>query len=291
MEIVAILATLLVAVLQIITLSLIKSTNKKVDELAAQKSNLAHNDRDRNNRDFRQQQNNRRPGTDSKQQKPQNQPVAPSGPSTVDQVEKSLRDINLKLKNAERDQENARKKIQTNYPKDQSFKRQENRDSREGRDNRDGRDGGSRGGRDNRNRGDRRNGNNWQDRSNRRDSNNPGNQVEFNRSSDQSVSPEKSFSAEENTTVNQVNAAESVSLQQSTPAIEPSDFTNDDSLQHGRKVSVKRRMLKEEDSVIENADSENSENVTSKNNESSSNETDQNQQDSSADSEIKFGRR
>jgi hypothetical protein len=290
MEIVAILATLLVAVLQIVTISLIKSTNKKVDELAAQKSNFAHNDRDRNSRDFRQQQNNRRPGTDSKQQqKPQNQPVTPStGPSSVEQVEKSLRDINLKLKNAERDQENARKKIQTNYPKDQSFKRHDNRDNRDGRD---GRDGGSRGGRDNRNRGDRRGGNNWQDRNNRRDSNNSGNQVEFNRSSEQSVSPEKSFTAEENITVNQLNAAEPVALQQSTPAVEPSDFANDDSLQHGRKVSVKRRMLKEEDSVIESTGSENSDNVTSKENESSSNETAQNQQDSSADSEIKFGRR
>jgi hypothetical protein len=62
-------------------------------------------------RDFRKRREdnrfNRRPGFEQKQ-KP---PVAPQPPQAVDYVEKSLRDINLKLKNAERDQENARKKL------------------------------------------------------------------------------------------------------------------------------------------------------------------------------------
>jgi len=38
-------------------------------------------------------------------------PFTPPEPQPVDHVEKSLRDINLRLKNAERDQENARKQI------------------------------------------------------------------------------------------------------------------------------------------------------------------------------------
>ncbi len=65
------------------------------------------------NRDFRKKRDdnrfNRRPPVDQRQK-----PVAaPAVPSTqpVDHMEKSLRDINLRLKNAERDQENARKKI------------------------------------------------------------------------------------------------------------------------------------------------------------------------------------
>jgi hypothetical protein len=274
MEIVAILATLLVAVLQIITLSVLKSTTKKVDELSAQRSNPAQNDRDRNNRDFRQHQNNKRPIADLKQ-KPQNQQAA-TPPASVEQVEKSLRDINLKLKNAERDQENARKKIQTNFSKDSNFKKHDNRE------------GGSRNSRDNR-RGDRRGGNQWQDRNNRRDSGNP---ADFNKSSEQSVNTENGSGVEENPMVNQINATDAAVMQPATQtAVEPMDFTNDDSLQHGRKVSVKRRMLKEEDSVIESSDSENSGNTAAQETGSSSVESVENQQDASADSEIKFGRR
>jgi len=276
MEIVAILATLLIAVLQIITISAIKSTAKKVDELAAQRSSHSHSDRERSGgRDFRQQNNKRTPA--DLKQKPQTQPAATTPSGSVEQVEKSLRDINLKLKNAERDQENARKKIQNNFSKDPNFKRHDNRD------------GGSRGGRDN-NRRDRRGGNNWQERNNRRDSvNNSGNSTDFNKSSEQSGNTEKSFGADENLNVNQLTNAEAASLQPATQtAIEPMDFANDDSLQHGRKVSVKRRMLKEEDSVIESTDSAN---AASQESSTASSDTSENQQDALADSEIKFGRR
>ncbi|MBN1600553.1 MAG: hypothetical protein JW915_03040 [Chitinispirillaceae bacterium] len=277
MEIVAILATLLVAVLQIITISALKSTAKKVDELAAQRSSHSHNDRERSGgRDFRQQQNNRRTQADLKQ-KPQTQPATTTPSGSVEQVEKSLRDINLKLKNAERDQENARKKIQTNFSKDSNLKRHDNRDY------------GSRGGRDN-NKRDRRGGNNWQERNNRRDSgNSSGNSADFNKSSEQSVNSSKGFGSEENPKVNQITNADAASLQPATQStVEPTDFANDDSLQHGRKVSVKRRMLKEEDSVIESTTSAD---TSSQENGTTSSDSSENQQDASADSEIKFGRR
>jgi hypothetical protein len=279
MTIVAILATLLVVILQIITLSVLKSTNKKVDELAAQKSNSGNNDRDRKDRDFRQQQNNRRPAQDAKP-KTQNQPAAPQAGASVEQVEKSLRDINLKLKNAERDQENARKNIQSNYQqrdRDPNFKRRDNRD------------GGNRGGRDRQDRSDRRdrrNGNNWQDRNNRHS----GNSGDFNRSSEHPAVSDKPFNAEENQMVNQLNADATVTPS-STPSTEPMDFASDDSLQHGRKVAVKRRMLKEEDSVIESTGSENSGNEPSQENSSPVTDGSSGSDQNTSDSDIKFGRR
>jgi hypothetical protein len=282
MTIVAILATLLVVILQIITLSVLKSTNKKVDELAAQKSNSGNNDRDRRDRDFRQQQNNnRRPAPDAKP-KIQNQPATtvPQTGSSVEQVEKSLRDINLKLKNAERDQENARKKIQSNYPqkdRDPNFKKRDNRDgSPRGGNNRSERP----------DRRDRRGGNNWQDRNNR----NTGNSGDFNRSSEQPAVSDKPFNAEENPMVNQLNADVS-ETPTSTPSTEPMDFAGEDSLQHGRKVAVKRRMLKEEDSVIESTGSESAGNEPSQESSSSVSEGSSESDQSGSDSDIKFGRR
>lgn len=281
MTIVAILlVTLLVVILQIITLSVLKSTNKKVDELAAQKSNSGSNDRDRRDRDFRQQQNNRRPAPDTKP-KTQTQPAAtaPQTGSSVEQVEKSLRDINLKLKNAERDQENARKNIQSNYqPKDRdpNFKRRDNRD------------GGNRGGRDRQDRSDRRDrrgGNNWQDRNNR----NSGSSGDFNKSSDQAAI-EKPFNAEENQMVSQLNADATITPA-STPSAEPMDFAGEDALQHGRKVAVKRRMLKEEDSVIESTGTESSASEPSQESSSSASEGSSSGEQIGSDSDIKFGRR
>jgi hypothetical protein len=66
------------------------------------------------NRDFRKRRDenrfNRRPPVDQRQ-KPVPAPAAAPSAQPVDHMEKSLRDINLRLKNAERDQENARKKI------------------------------------------------------------------------------------------------------------------------------------------------------------------------------------
>jgi hypothetical protein len=62
------------------------------------------------NRDFRKKREdnrfNKRPVIDQRER-----PFVPPQPQPVDHVEKSLRDINLKLKNAERDQESARRKI------------------------------------------------------------------------------------------------------------------------------------------------------------------------------------
>jgi hypothetical protein len=269
MEFVVILAAVAVAVLQIITISVVVSTKKKIEELSNQKSNSSHNDRERRDRDFRSQQNTRRPVMDSRS-KAQTQP-ATTPSASVDQVEKSLRDINLKLKNAERDQENARKKMQTNFSKDSNGNNPRRRDNRDHH---------SRGGRDN-SRNNHRGNNHWQER-NRQD--NTGSQEIA--SDLENVNVDATIPFEAQPTVQQ---PESAVVSQSTPAgLEPSDFGSSDILQHGRKASVKRRLLKEEDSIIENNSSENAvpaEQPFSTENEPGNSSSEPNE------TEIKFGRR
>jgi hypothetical protein len=104
-------ASLIIIVLQVVSIVLILKNKKSVVvPQAAPAAQPAQSSYDQ--RDFRKRRDenrfNRRPGFEQKQR-----PVAPpqQPPQAVDYVEKSLRDINLKLKNAERDQENARKKI------------------------------------------------------------------------------------------------------------------------------------------------------------------------------------
>jgi hypothetical protein len=90
--------------------------------------------------------------------------------------------------------------------------------------------------------------------------------------------------------VNQLNA-DTTATPSSTPSTEPMDFAGDDSLQHGRKVAVKRRMLKEEDSVIESTGSESSGNEPSQENSPSVTEGSSGNDQNTSDSDIKFGRR
>ena len=115
MELAAIIATALVVVLQIITIALVVGNRKNVRDQVGKASPALSNDKseDRKERDFRIQ--NRRPAQDQRPKPPTQQPV---NTGSVETVEKSLRDINLKLKNAERDQEFARRKVQENFPKD-----------------------------------------------------------------------------------------------------------------------------------------------------------------------------
>jgi hypothetical protein len=104
-------ASLIIILLQVVSIVLIVKNKKSVVvSQAAPPVQPAQSSYDQ--RDFRKRREDnrftRKPGFE---QKPR--PVAPQQqpPQAVDYVEKSLRDINLKLKNAERDQENARKKI------------------------------------------------------------------------------------------------------------------------------------------------------------------------------------
>jgi len=104
---IVILSSAIIIILQIIAIALIVKGKKPaaLPEPVAVPAPAAGDNRDfRKRRD--ENQFNRRPAQDSRPR----QPSTPE-PQPVDHVEKSLRDINLRLKNAERDQENARKKI------------------------------------------------------------------------------------------------------------------------------------------------------------------------------------
>jgi hypothetical protein len=103
---VVITASFIIVVLQVITLYILFNTRSRMH----QGSSVAAPIHD--TQDFR-----KRRGEDTKfikrpeqEQRPKMH-VPPQQPQEVDHVEKTLRDINLRLKNAERDQEKARKKI------------------------------------------------------------------------------------------------------------------------------------------------------------------------------------
>jgi hypothetical protein len=102
-------ASLVIIVLQVVSIILIVK-NKKVTLAKPEAAPAQPAQHPYEQRDFRKRRDenrfNRRPGFEQKQK-----PVAPQPPKAVDYVENSLRDINLKLKNAERDQENARRRI------------------------------------------------------------------------------------------------------------------------------------------------------------------------------------
>ena len=147
-----------------------------------------------------------------------------------------MRDINLKLKNAERDQEFTRKKMQDNFLKD-SNRRREN---------------GKGGNRDHRH-GERRN--NWQDR-NRRDQNS---QVQ--QSAQESSPSEIKEEIAKTSQIEQAQIQKTASVTpSSTPELIPSDFGSEENMQHGRRFSSKRRFSSEEsrsDSIgSENSSSE-----------------------------------
>ncbi|HLV32711.1 MAG TPA: hypothetical protein VKY57_14165 [Chitinispirillaceae bacterium] len=230
--------TTLVVILQIITIVLILSTLKSVRELAKRKVSLSHNNSYKNRRD-RDHKNNKRSSQDNTQR---NHNQRSSGNSSTDPVEKSLRDINLKLKNAERDQEFARKKIKDNFSKDHSHRRDKNSNRRDRRGK-------------------------WPDRNQPDHAVSSSNKNDFSRKTSPKSSPVK----------------ETVSL----PEIVPQDFGKEE-LQHGRKVVVKRRMLKDEENKHENNVSQISDTNTDVNNISESFDEKSSLETSG---EIKFGRR
>lgn len=211
----AIIATLIVVILQIITISLLRNTRKMVREFAEKKIGNSFNS-ERRDRDVRQ--NQRRSGADNKNrsQMPGNSNATTA---TADPVEKSLRDINLKLKNAERDQEYARRKIQDNFSKDNNHRRRD----------------GSKNGRDQR-RGDRRS--NWNERNSRRDN------------------PKTTIESQINAEKEEIKKPIETPIQEVTkeiapvaPELVPNDFGTEENLQHGRKFAPKRKFLSEENTA------------------------------------------
>ena len=266
MEFVVILISLIVVILQIVILANQKKNAKLIRELSTLKTRNQHPDhnrdrfRDRKDSNFK---NNRRNQQDFRRKQPTTEPSEQSQPSgAVENVEKSLRDINLKLKNAERDQEAARRKIQENIGSEGSGPRPQRH-----------RNDGNRGGRDNNNnRRDRHGRNNWRNRNNQGRGGDEGN------SGEPSSHP---AATEENVSFEPKQAAAITESTATLPELKPVDF--DAELEHGRKVQVKRRPLREESSDA-NSGSTPEASFDAGSNESS------NQAEATAD-EIKFGRR
>jgi len=155
--------------------------------------------------------------------KPQ-QPARPqqSQPAAgIDPMEKSLRDINLRLKNAEREQENARKKFQEGGSAGSSP-----REPRENRDSRPHQRGGS--GRIER-----------------------GVNRDFNRDQKREARPERPFRAEQENAPHPAPQAERPAPPPEQPVTAPAapdiavndTGVSEDRLQHGRKFTAKRRQL------------------------------------------------
>ena len=251
-----------VVLLQVISLISMAGLRKKVAELAEARTPAPSAPADRNERkngDFRRQGQERRPQQEQRTPRPQ-QAAAPV--VAADPVEKSLRDINMKLKHAERDQEFARKKLQENLQtrgNDQRGERGERSERGERGDRSERGDRGERSERGDRGRGrggdrDRSRGNrdsrgergdrggnrrdNWQDR----DRNRQG-------SFQQSSTPETTDADQENREVGMVPPSEIRPAVQETMAADQgtgaSDFS-EENLQHGRKIIVKRRPLRDE---------------------------------------------
>ncbi|MBN1758685.1 MAG: hypothetical protein JW863_10225 [Chitinispirillaceae bacterium] len=259
---------IVVIILQIVILGNQQKNTKLLKSLSTFKPRNQHPDhgrernRDRKDNNFKHNRRNQQDFKPKQSSSSGQQTAQASG--AVENVEKSLRDINLKLKNAERDQEAARRRIQENIGEEGSGPRQRQRND------------GNRGGRDN-NRRDRNNRNNWRGRNNQDRPSNSG----------KSHSPADHHPSEGNT-FQESQQASTVSEPATLPDLTPVDF--DAELEHGRKVQVKRRILKEElpgaaqENPAETGTSQNSDAVDFSVAEST-------EQTESSTDEIRFGRR
>lgn len=125
-----IIASAIIIILQIVSIILILTGRKAAAKPAPAAVSPANND----TRDLGKRRDdnrfNKRPMMDQRQK-----PFVRPEPQPVDHIETSLRDINLKLKNAERDQENARKNMRDVVaPPQNSQRRPDNSRPNRGRD-------------------------------------------------------------------------------------------------------------------------------------------------------------
>ncbi len=234
LAIVAIIIAAVVLLLQVVSLALTAGMRKSINNLKdARPSPITQTERfEKRNADFRRHE--KRPNQDQRHQAPT---ATPAAAVSIDPVEKSLRDINMRLKHAERDQEFARRKMQENFSRGDHPR---NRDDRNLRGNRD------------RNRDNNRNlrRDNLQERN------------RYNAPQQQpapsAVSPQPSdepvFEKGESVPLPEFQAPvqqtdmerKPVAAAPSGPDLVPSDYSSDENLEHGRKTIVKRRMLKDE---------------------------------------------
>lgn len=272
-----------VIIMQIIILANQGKNGKLIRELLAQRSRPSQPDRDRfrdrKDNNFKQNRHNNQNQQEFRS-RPQQGHSAPASSGAVDNVEKSLRDINLKLKNAERDQEAARRKIQDNGGSNNQQQRRRhhndgNRGNRDGgRDNRRGNDRG----------GDRNNRNNWQNRNSQDRTRN-----ETDRRSEE-VLPE-----EPRNVIPPPSEQVSIPLVATLPDLKPVDF-DVDATEHGRKVNVRRHPSTGNDTpeISESANSSSPETFSTEPAASESRDTvsaDGEGAGQMTDSDISFGRR
>ena len=92
-------------VLLIVVIALVIDTRKRIGKEPPDEPQASHNPREIRKPKEAENRLSRKPAQDNKSRSPAVQP------QNVDQVERSLRDINLRLKNAERDQEKELKRI------------------------------------------------------------------------------------------------------------------------------------------------------------------------------------
>ncbi len=121
-ELIIIALLAVVVILQAIILITQRINGKYLREIIDRKEKsfqITHDRQDRKDNSFRQHKQQHH-DIQSKHQQPSSLPSKPGNAGNIESVEKSLRDINLKLKNAERDQEAARRKIRENLGKDHS---------------------------------------------------------------------------------------------------------------------------------------------------------------------------
>ncbi|MDR0306775.1 MAG: hypothetical protein LBI42_08050 [Chitinispirillales bacterium] len=226
-----------VVILQIITITLIRGNKKHKRnnyEFRHSRPSGSENKTERKENDFRRSGGNNRKfqpeSRNNRQQTPSSQQHGSQ--VTIDPVEKSLRDINLKLKNAEREQENARKKIQGDYPA---------KDSRHGQRpaERSGNNGNKRNKGEHRrdfNREGRRD--NWQEKHNRGDSEIPA-------AAPESENIKQLQQLEPGQPAQQFAVQEPINVIGSTDTILDDKTISEGELEHGRKFIAKRRQLHE----------------------------------------------
>lgn len=230
LPLIAIIISAVVLLLQVVSLVIITGMRKSLKNVKEVRPPLTVPAErfEKKNVDFRRHE--RRPYQDQR-------PPAPAAAITqIDPVEKSLRDINLRLKSAERDQEFARRKIQENFPRGDQGDQHRDRDDHNRRGNRD---------RDH-HRNHRRD--NWQERN--RSSAPQQQQQSFSAAPPQQVG-EPEIEKKIFTPFPELQAPVQKTVPETAPnaASGAADFTSDENLQHGRKIIVNRRTLKDEPSA------------------------------------------
>jgi hypothetical protein len=250
----------IVTLLQVVTIFLVINTRKKVIKLIddVDSSKKSSSDAFKREQPKQQFQNGSQPNRDRRNDRPprEQQPREPQSQESQPgiSVDKSLRDINLKLKNAERSQESARKKIQDDFrPPRGNRPDNRRRDNNSNRRFNNGNNPTFNKDRDNSRDHDNNRDNNRDRDNNRGNNRGSGDNFQRNRNPQRFENTETAIEKpiqELNPAVNEQAAPIIIPIAPEMPeinrTIETMQESADTNLQHGRKFSIKRRALTEE---------------------------------------------